>query len=95
MIDEEFGKKKMEILLDLKRLIRDNAPESEKEILKAIAKYGEVHKKKFQDREKKMKEISTVLTPVQRAKYLIFQEEFNREIRKTIEEIKKHRRFKP
>jgi Spy/CpxP family protein refolding chaperone len=92
-IEKDFAKEKMQILHKLKDLIRDEI--DEEEILKTVSRYEAVQKKKFEEQIKKIKEMWQILTPVQRAKYLIFQEEFNREIREMIKEIKKHRPPKP
>lgn len=92
-IEKNFQKEKIEILFELKTLLRDHA--TDKEILKTVSKYEDAQKKKIEGQVKKLKEIWEILTPAQRAKYLIFQEEFNREIREMIKEIKKHRHPEP
>lgn len=88
-IEQEFQKERMDILKELRDLIKNDA--SDKEITKVITKFEEAHKKKMVGQIKKMEEIKEVLTPLQQAKYLIFQEEFEREIRDLIKEVRKHR----
>lgn len=91
--EKEFGEKKMKILNELRDLLKTQA--SEKEIIKTVSKFEDAQRKKFEDQLAKLKEIWEVLTPVQRAKFLIFQEDFNREIREMIKQIKKHKLHKP
>lgn len=88
-IEREFGEGKKEIIDNLKKLIKDNA--SEQEILEEVAKYEKLHKDKLTKQMDKIKELWKILTPIQRAKFLIFQEEFNKEIREMIKKIKKDR----
>jgi len=89
-IERKFGEEKMRIIHGLKELLREHA--SDEKILEVVAKFEELQKDKLTRQIEKMKEIWQILTPVQRAKFLIFQEEFNREIREMIKQIKKHRK---
>jgi Spy/CpxP family protein refolding chaperone len=88
-IEREFGEGKKEIIDELKKLVADNAPEEK--ILEQVAKYEKLHKDKLTKQMNKIKELWKILTPLQRAKFLIFQEEFNKEIREMIKKIKKQR----
>lgn len=88
-IEHEFGEGKMRIVHRLKELINENAPEED--ILEEVSKYEKLHKEKMTKQLNKIKEMWKILTPIQRAKFLIFQEEFNKEIREMIKKIKKHR----
>lgn len=88
-IEKEFGDEKMRLLAEMKSLLREGAVEED--ILKAVSKYENAHKDKVEKQLDKLKEVWQILTPVQRAKFLIFREEFNREIREMIKQIKKHR----
>ena len=87
-IEREFGEGKMKIINELKRLVNDNA--SDEKILEEVSKYEKLHKDKMTKQMNKIKELWKILTPIQRAKFLIFQEEFNKEIREMIKKIKKH-----
>lgn len=89
-IEREFGKGKMEIIHKLKGLLKEHA--SDKKLLEEVGKFEELHKVKLAKQIKTMKEIWQILTPVQRAKFLVFREEFNKEIREMIRKIKKHRK---
>lgn len=88
-IDKEFRKKKTAALHELRNLLENEA--SDQEILKVITQYRNDYHKKLEDQKKKLDEIRKILTPVQQAKYLIFQETFEREIREMIKAVKKHR----
>ncbi len=92
-IEREFHEQRMRILSELKHLLKKD--DVEKDIIKIVSKYEDAHKEKVKNEIKKLKEMWEVLTPVQTAKYLIFQEEFNHEIMEMIKEIKRHRFEKP
>ena len=92
-IEREFHRARMHMLSQLTDLVKkDNA---EREIIEIMTRYDGVHREKFKNEMQKLEEMWQVLTPVQRAKYLIFEEEFIREIKDMIREIKKHRFNKP
>ncbi|KPL12954.1 hypothetical protein AMJ74_05895 [candidate division WOR_3 bacterium SM1_77] len=61
----------------------------QKEILKSLSRYETIFKEKVERQLSKMGEIRELLTPVQQARYLIFQDEFEREIRRMIKEVRK------
>lgn len=89
-IEREFGEGKMKIIHKLKELLKEDA--SDKKLLEEVGKFEELHKVKLSKQIETMKEIWQILTPVQRARFLVFREEFNREIREMIKKIKKHRK---
>lgn len=89
-IERKFGEEKMSIIHELKELLKEEA--SDEKILERVAKFEELQKNKLSKQIETTKEIWQILTPVQRAKFLIFQEEFSREIREMIKKIKKHRK---
>jgi len=86
-IENEFRERRQEILVHLKELLGVSAPE--KEILESIVAYEKLLRERVDRQIEKMKEIQTMLTPSQQAKYLIFQDEFEREIREMIKEVKR------
>ncbi len=88
-IDQEFREKRLEALHEMKRLINSNA--SEQEINNVIREYEDAYNKKIENEKKRFSELKKILTPIQQAKYLIFQEEFEGEIRNIINEIKNRR----
>ncbi|MBA7667758.1 hypothetical protein ES703_75856 [subsurface metagenome] len=92
-IEKAFRQKKIQILFELRNLLKNDA--DDKEILIVVSKYEDIQRKKIEDQIEKIKEMWKILTPVQRAKFLIFQEEFDDEIRKMIRQVKKHRQIKP
>lgn len=92
-IEKTFRQKKIQILFELRNLLKNDA--DDKEILIVVSKYEDIQRKKIEDQIEKIKEMWKILTPVQRAKFLIFQEEFDDEIRKMIRQVKKHRQIKP
>lgn len=88
-IEQNFQKERMATLRELKDLVKSN--DSTAKITKAIKRYEAVQEQRATAQIKKTEEIKQVLTPLQQAKYLIFQEEFEREIREMIKEVRKHR----
>ncbi|MCX7785474.1 MAG: hypothetical protein N2201_04515 [candidate division WOR-3 bacterium] len=93
---EEFDQKRMKILDEIEDYLRD-AKKYEKE-LKAKIQEMELSETKFQELEKKLrKEIASILTPEQQAKFMLFQMRFNEELRDIIhraKEMKKEMRPK-
>ncbi|MEO0092135.1 MAG: hypothetical protein ABIK61_05460 [candidate division WOR-3 bacterium] len=93
---EEFDQKRMKILDEIEDYLRD-AKKYEKE-LKAKIQEMELNETKFQELEKKLrKEIASILTPEQQAKFMLFQMRFNEELRDVIhraKEMKKEMRPK-
>jgi Spy/CpxP family protein refolding chaperone len=92
-IEQEFNEQRMEILDQLKDLVNDDGKDAE--ISNLIAQYEEIHRERAQKHLEKMGELWKILTPVQQAKYLLFEEKFNREIREMIKQVKDHRKLKP
>ena len=86
-IDKDFRARQKEILDNLKAMIYEDA--EQKEILKSLSRYETIFKEKVERQLSKMGEIRELLTPVQQARYLIFQDEFEREIRRMIKEVRK------
>ncbi|OPX18267.1 hypothetical protein BXT86_02100 [candidate division WOR-3 bacterium 4484_100] len=91
--ERNFRERKGEILDELKGLLRREAPESK--ITPLLKEYEELLKEHAQTQIKRIKEMWQILTPIQRAKYLIFEDEFRQEIKQMIKEIRRHRREKP
>jgi len=86
-IDKDFRARQEEILDNLKAMIHEDA--EQKEIMKSLSRYETIFKEKVERQLSKMGEIRELLTPVQQARYLIFQDEFEREIRRMIKEVRK------
>ena len=59
------------------------------EIKESLGAYEKILRDRVERQITKMREIQTMLTPSQQAKYLIFQDEFEREIREMIKEVKR------
>jgi len=92
-IEREFHDKRTHILAELESLLAKNAAEAE--IIQTMNRYDDMYRKKSENEMEKLEEMWQVLTPIQRAKYVIFEEEFIKEIRNMIREIKKHQLHKP
>jgi hypothetical protein len=87
-IENEFRERRREILVHLKELLGGGGAH-DKEILESLGAYEKILLERVERQIEKMKEIQTMLTPSQQAKYLIFQDEFEREIREMIKEVKR------
>ena len=90
-VEQEFIKGKMEIIREIKEIIKREEKASEEKLKALINRYKEINDKKWKGQTEIINEMRDILTPLQQAKYLIFQEDFEREIREVIKEIRKHR----
>ncbi|UCF69736.1 MAG: hypothetical protein JSW49_05880 [candidate division WOR-3 bacterium] len=88
-IEREFRNQQLEIIEDLKKQVGGNAPDVD--IIKSLTKYEGIFRERLERQLSKMGEIRKMLTPSQQARYIIFQDEFEREIREMIKEVKKLR----
>jgi Spy/CpxP family protein refolding chaperone len=86
-IDQNYRAKQQELLGTLKQMLR--AHEAENTIEEVVSTYESLLKSKVERQVNTMEEIKKILTPDQQAKYLIFQDEFEREIRRMIKEVRK------
>ena len=86
-IKEEFGKKKLEILIELEKILKDNNPDQAKisEMLDAMDKIESdirAQEDKFKD------ELKAMLSPVQQAKFYIFMKNFEEDVKRMIAEVR-------
>lgn len=89
-VERDFRKQRMQLLSEMRILLHRGA--SNQEIRNVVEQYRAVHIKKIEQEVKSLKEVEKILTPVQQAKFLIFEDEFTREILDMIKHIKKMRR---
>lgn len=85
--EQEFQKQRLELIQKLRDLLKNNA--QEQEIVNVLNKFQEIHKKRITAQMKEIEDLRQILTPVQQAKFMIFQEDFEREIRELIREVRK------
>ena len=90
---QDFRKKEVASLAELRSLLKSKA--SNQAMLNAIQAYEDAYNKIMVNDQKKFTEIKKILSPAQQAKYLIFQEDFENEIRDMIKEIKRQRQAEP
>jgi Spy/CpxP family protein refolding chaperone len=88
-IENEFHQRRQEILHNLREQLASGAPD--KEIRESLDAFEKTIRERVDRKIEKMREIRTLLTPRQQAKYLIFEDEFERDIREMIKEVKKSR----
>ncbi len=84
--EQEFHKQRIETIKKLKDLVKANA--EEKEIAKVLNQLHDMQKDRMASQIKEMESLRQLLTPIQQAKFVIFQEDFEREIRDLIREIR-------
>lgn len=89
-VESDFRKQRVQLLSEMRNLLHRGA--SNQELQKVIEQYQAVHIKKIEQEVRSLKEMEKILTPVQQAKFLIFEDEFTREILDMIKHIKKMRR---
>lgn len=85
--EQEIQKQRLELVQKLRDLIKNNAPEQE--IVNVLNKLQEIHKKRMVAQMKEIEDLRQILTPIQQAKFMIFQENFEREIRELIRQVRK------
>lgn len=88
-IDADFRTQQKAILNNLRVLV--GSADQEDEIVESLNRFEVILKERVERQLRKMKEIRNMLTPSQQAKYLIFQDDFEREIRRMIKEVKRLR----
>lgn len=88
-IEREFRDQQLAIIEHLREQVGTSAPDTE--IIRSLGRYEGIFKERLERQLKKMGEIKKMLSPVQQARYIIFQDEFEREIREMIREVKKLR----
>ncbi len=85
-IEKTYNEQKRLILVQLKDLLDRRA--SDEELTVVLSRHQAMNRQKMEMQTAKMAEIKKILTPVQQARYLIFEDEFNSEIRAMIREVK-------
>lgn len=85
-IEKKYSEDKKQVLVELKDLLDRDATDAA--ITKTLSRYETLNRQRIEMQFEKAQEIKTILTPVQQARYLIFEDEFNREIREMIKEVK-------
>ena len=85
-VEHRFQEEKTRILNEMRDHV--NRGSTDKEILSLLDEYEQAHRDRLTGLIEKTKEMFDILTPRQRAKYLIFQDDFNREIREMIKKVK-------
>lgn len=86
-VDREFRSKQQQILRELRILVQDSAHDIE--IIEILTRYEDVFKDRLERQVMKRQELRKMLTPNQQARYFIFQDEFEREIKRMIQEVKR------
>jgi len=92
-VEHVFQDEKTRILNALRdRLERGS---SDQEILSLLGEYEKAHRDRLTRLIEHTKEMFKILSPRQQAKFLIFQDDFNREIREMIKRIKQNKDLEP
>ncbi len=94
MNDHENSKKKimqekMDLLDKLDKLVRNDAEAKEMESL--FPQVQTVDSKLISEKEKFFKDLSDLLSPKQRAQFLLFERQFERELREAMKDIRRNR----
>lgn len=92
-VEHTFQDEKTRILNALRDRIDRGS--SDQEILALLTEYEMVYRDRLSQLIEKTKEMFEILTPRQRAKFLIFQDDFNREIREMIKKVKQNKGLQP
>lgn len=81
---------RMKLVDELEELLRQKAPESEYK--KYIDELFAVDQKMFNERQRFHADIRAMLTPPQTARFLAFDRNFNRELRRAMDDLRRERR---
>ena len=87
----DMMKEKMDVLDKIERLVRNHA--EEKEFEKLFPEVAALNEKLAQEDQKFFSGLSDVLSAEQRGKYLLFERQFERELREAMRDIQ-HRRMR-
>ena len=87
LIEKTYRERKKEMLVELKDLLQRKM--SDGVLVEALSRYEEINRQKMKMHIEKKAEINAILTPVQQVQYLVFEDEFNREIREMIWKVKR------
>lgn len=87
--EQQFTEEKKRILNGLRDRVSRGS--SDQEILSLLDEFENAHRKRLENLVSRTKEMFEILTPTQRAKFLIFQDDFNREIRELIKKVKQQK----
>lgn len=86
-VEQDFFEERRSVIIELKALLKADAdPEKIKSVIDA---YRDLMKKRMEAQKNNLEEIQKLLSPVQQAKFIVFQEEFENEIREVIKQVKK------
>jgi Spy/CpxP family protein refolding chaperone len=91
--EHAFHTERLEIVEKLKKLLGENA--SDGELTKVLDEFAAAFKKRAQSQAEELQSIRGILTAAQQAKFLIFQDEFEKEVRDLIKEVREHRHPPP
>lgn len=85
-IEAEFYHERSEIIEELRGLLDSGA--ADRDITISLNRYEDILRRRLRRHLAKMKGIRQMLTPAQQARFIIFQERFENEIREMIREVK-------
>ncbi len=91
--EQKFFEDRLEIIKELKGLLKNNAADND--LTAVIDRFKSIQEEKQQAQAKIMDEMRDILSPLQQARYLVFQEEFEREIREVIKAVREHKPHPP
>jgi hypothetical protein len=91
--EQQFTEEKTRILNGLRDRISRGS--TDQEILSLLDEFENAHRRRLENLVARTKDMFEILTPTQRAKFLIFQDDFNREIRELIKKVKQHKDLNP
>lgn len=92
-VELRFTEEKTRILDGLRERISRGS--SDQEILALLDEFENAHRKRLEGLVARTKDMFEILTPMQRAKFLVFQDDFSREIRELIKRVKQQKGLNP
>ncbi len=91
--EESFQKQRMEVIRDLKDLVDKKA--TDVELNKVLKRFEDARREKWQKDSLLFQDFKALLTPLQQANLIVFEAEFERDIREMIRKIRENRPSPP
>lgn len=83
---EELSKQQKEMMDDLHKKVKEEKSISEKDVDAILKKVLDIEREKLQEKQMFVEKLGDILTPEQKAKYVVFEVHFRRELMRQIRE---------
>lgn len=81
---EDLGKQQRDLMKGMGEMLKEGKKVNEKELDRTVKQVTEIEKRKIDKKQQFVEGLGDILTPDQRAKYIVFEARFKRELRERI-----------